>query len=130
MEVAFGHWSADWPVLIAYVLAAGWHLAGLRRLLAAREAGTPARRQLRREAALYQLGLLLVLLALVSPSGYFAGIYIWVRAVQMLLVGVIGPGLIVLGAPWTAFRLTIGRPGAVAGPASAGTSWVVSRPVL
>ena len=65
MEVAFGHWSASWPVLIAYVLAAGWHLAGLRRLLAANSvgnnrAGTPARRELRREAVLCQLGLLLV----------------------------------------------------------------------
>lgn len=114
MEVAFGHWSASWPALIAYVLAAGWHLAGLRRLRAAnstgtKRAGTPASRELRREAALCQLGLLVVLLALVSPVGYFASLYIWVRALQMLLVGVVGPGLIVLGAPWTALRLAVGK---------------------
>jgi cytochrome c oxidase assembly factor CtaG len=132
-------------VLIAYVLAAGWHAAGLRRLLPASSAGTPARRELRREAALCQLGLLIVLLALVSPLGYFAGIYLWVRALQELLVGVVGPGLIVLGAPWTAFRLAVGRthdrrPSAPAGanavgvnavgPSSARKIWLLSRPRL
>ena len=122
--MAFGHWSASWPALIAYVLAAGWHLAGLRRLLAANGtgpngAGTPAGRGLRREAALCQLGLLLVLLALVSPVGYFASLYIWVRALQMLLVGVVGPGLIVLGAPWTALGLGAGK-----------QPWLMSRPTL
>jgi len=132
VEVAFGHWSASWPALIAYVLAAGWHLAGLRRLFAAdgtgaSTAGTPASRQLRREAALYQLGLLLVLLALVSPVGYFASLYIWVRALQMLLVGVVGPGLIVLGAPWTALRLAVGRPSATS---DRHQPWFTSRPAL
>jgi putative membrane protein len=127
VEVAFGHWSASWPALTAYALAAGWHLAGLRRLLAANStgpnrAGTPTGGQLRREAALYQLGLLLVLLALVSPVGYFAGVYIWVRALQMLLVGVAGPGLVVLGAPWTALRLAAGEP--------TRQPWLMSRPVL
>jgi putative copper resistance protein D len=135
VEVAFSHWSASWPVLIAYVLAAGWHLAGLPRLLAANSvgtkgAGTPAGRELRREAALCQLGLLLVLLALVSPVGYFAGLYIWVRALQMLLVAVVGPGLIVLGAPWTALRLAVARGGAPAGTSPRRQSWLMSRPLL
>ena len=141
MEVAFGHWSASWPALIAYVLAAGWHLAGLPRLLATSGAGTPAGRELRREAALCQLGLLVVLLALVSPVGYFASLYIWMRALQMLLVGVVGPGLIVLGAPWQALRLAVPRPSAAppsaaaAGPSSASIShgrrpWLMSRPGL
>jgi putative membrane protein len=122
VEVAFGHWSASWPVLVAYVLAAGWHLAGLPRL--------PAGRELRREAALCQLGFLLVLLALVSPVGYFAGLYIWVRALQMLLVGVVGPGLIVVGAPWTAFRLAARRLGVPASTGNDRQSWLTSRPVL
>jgi putative membrane protein len=135
VEVAFSHWSASWPALIAYVLAAGWHLAGLPRLLAAssaraNRAGTPARRELLREAALCQLGFLLVLLALVSPVGYFAGVYIWVRALQMLLVAVVGPGLIVLGAPWTALRLAIARRGAAASVSQDRQSWLMSRPVL
>ena len=112
MEVAFGHWSASWPVLTAYVLAAAWHLAGLRRLFSSGVKETPAGRELRREAALFQLGLLIVLLALVSPVGYFADVYLWVRAMQELLVAVVGPCLIVLGAPWTPFRLAAGRPAA------------------
>lgn len=116
MEVAFGHWSASWPVLIAYALAAAWHLAGLRRVLTSGVKETPAGRELRREAALFQLGLLVVLLALVSPVGYFADLYLWVRALQELLAAVIGPGLIVLGAPWTAFRLAAGLPEASASP--------------
>jgi len=135
VEVAFSHWSASWPALIAYVLVAGWHLAGLARLLAAssagaNRAGTPAGRELRREAALCQLGFLVILLALVSPAGYFAGVYIWVRALQMLLVGVIGPGLIVLGAPWTALRLAIARRGVAASVSQDRQSWLMSRPVL
>ena len=130
MEVAFGHWSASWPALIAYVVAAGWHLAGLRREFAASEAGSPAGRELRREAALCQLGLLLVLFALVSPVGYFASLYIWVRALQMLLVGVVGPGLIVLGAPWTALRLAVGRPAVAAGAGQDRKPWLRSRPAL
>jgi len=140
VEVAFGHWSASWPALIAYVLAAGWHLAGLHRALAAGTADGATRRQLGREAVLYHLGLLIMLLALVSPVGYFATVYIWVRGLQMLLVGVVGPGLIVLGAPWTAFRLAVvrpsaARPDAAAGPDVAASSrgrqpWLMSRPVL
>ena len=132
MEVVFGHWPASWPALIAYVLAAGWHLAGLRKALAAGAADGATRRQLGREAALYHLGLLTVLLALVSPVGYFAGVYIWVRALQMLLVGMVGPGLIVLGAPWTAFRLAVVRPsaGQSAGTSPARQPWLMSRPVL
>jgi cytochrome c oxidase assembly factor CtaG len=79
--------------------------------------------------------MLLVLLALVSPLGYFAGLYIWVRALQMLFVSVVGPGLIVLGAPWTAMRLAVGRRVASAGISRDSTSpvWqarIVSRPVL
>jgi putative membrane protein len=140
VEVAFGHWSASWPALIAYVLAAGWHLAGLRKALAAGTGDGATRRQLGREAVLYHLGLLVMLLALVSPVGYFATVYIWVRGMQMLLVGVVGPGLIVLGAPWTAFRLAVTRPSATrpsaaADPDAAGTGpnrqpLLMSRPVL
>jgi cytochrome c oxidase assembly factor CtaG len=56
-----------------------------------------------REAALFQGGLLLALLAIVSPLGYQAGVFIWVRAVQDLILAVAAPGMIVLGAPWAAF---------------------------
>jgi cytochrome c oxidase assembly factor CtaG len=101
------HWSASYPVLAGYLLAAAAHLAGLRRL---RAAGLS--RAQRREAVVYQFGLLTIALALVSPLGYWSDVYIWVRAVQMLMVAIVGPGLIVLGAPWQALGLL--RPGATA----------------
>jgi cytochrome c oxidase assembly factor CtaG len=105
----FAHWSASWPVLIGYALVAPWHLAGLLRLRASRADGAGpvggvTWRELRREAVAFQLGLLIVLLVLVSPAAYWSGMYIWVRAMQTLLVAVVGPGLMVLGAPWLAFR--------------------------
>jgi len=105
VNAAITHWSASWPVLTAYVILAAWHLVGLRSTLAA--PGTGIRRKLAREGALFQLGL--AVLALVSPIGYLSDVYIWVRALQELLVAVIGPGLIVLGAPWAAFRVPAGR---------------------
>jgi cytochrome c oxidase assembly factor CtaG len=107
VHVVFAHWSASWPVLIGYAVVAVSHLAGLRRLLVRVAAAGPADlrpAELRREAVLFQFGLLLVALALVSPLGYWSTVYIWVRALQQLLVAVIGPGLIVLGAPWLPWR--------------------------
>jgi putative membrane protein len=132
----FAHWSASWPVLIGYALVAPWHLAGLARLRNGRPGGSgPAASvpwaQLRREAVVFQLALLLVLLALVSPLGYWSDVYIWVRAVQTLVIAVIGPGLLVLGAPWLAFR-QLWRPGGdepAADRVSAVPFWV-SRPVV
>jgi cytochrome c oxidase assembly factor CtaG len=132
----FAHWSASWPVLIGYAIVGPWHLAGLARLRAARAGGNrpadgvrPA--DLRRQAVLFQLGLLLVLLALVSPVGYWSGVYVWVRAVQTLLVAVVGPGLMVLGAPWLAFR-SLWRPGSVhtSPDRVTGVPFLVSHPVV
>jgi len=103
----FAHWSAGWPVLIGYLVVAGWHLAGLRRLTAAAQptgSASGSRVELRREAALFHLGLLVLALALAGPLGYWSTVYIWIRAVQTLLLAIVGPGLIVLGAPWLAFR--------------------------
>jgi putative membrane protein len=134
--VLFHHWSASWPVLIGYTLLALWHLAGLLRLRAGRtgdpgSAGGVGWRELRREAATFQLGLLLVLLALVSSAGYWSDVYIWVRALQTLVVAVVAPGLMVLGAPWLAFR-QLWRPGSEDTTADrvAAVSFWVSRPVV
>ncbi len=117
MDVALQHWSASWPVLIAYVILAAWHLVGLRATLAAPTTGT--RRQLLQEAAMVQLGLAVIVLALVSPIGYLSDVYIWVRALQELLVAVTGPGLIVLGAPWAALRIPQRR-----------VAWLLAKPGL
>jgi putative membrane protein len=111
VEVAFSHWSVSWPVLIGYVLVAAAHLTGLWRLRAAGVRGP----ELRREALLFHSGLAIIVLALVSPVGYWSGEYLWVRALQALLVAVIGSGLVVVGAPWAAFgRVLPGRVSAVA----------------
>ena len=107
----FEHWSASWPVLAGYLAAAAVHLIGLWRLRGQQRSGPEAgtRVQTAREAICYQFGLLLVLLALVSPVGYLADRYIWVRLLQELIVAVTGPGLIVLGAPWNALRAGLAR---------------------
>jgi putative membrane protein len=117
VDAVLSHWSASWPVLIGYLVLAAAHLAGLRRTLAQATAAT--RHELVREAALFQAGLAVIVLSLVSPIGYLSDVYIWVRALQELLVAVTGPGLIVLGAPWAALRIP---PGVVAR--------LMSRPVL
>jgi putative membrane protein len=104
VDVVFQHWSASWPVLIAFVFLAAWHLVGLRRTLARPVPGT-TRRQLVREAVVFQLGLAVIAAALVSPIGYWSTVYLSVRAIQELLAAVAGPGLIVLGAPWAAIGL-------------------------
>jgi putative membrane protein len=112
MSVLLSHWSAIWLAVGAYLVVAGAHLAGTLR--GGAQAG---QRAPTREAVVFQLGLLAALLALVSPVRYWSGIYVWVRAVQDLLLAVVAPGLIVLGAPWPALaraagRRDLGRPGA------------------
>ncbi len=143
MNAVISHWSASWPVLICYLAVAVGQLAGLRRLLSGGASALPdgaTRQQLRREGLLFQLGLLIVLLALVSPMGYWSDMYIWIRAVQQLLVAVAGPALIVLGAPWTALaqlvrpRRNVSAP--VGGPAATAPSrlavprWPLAHPLV
>jgi putative membrane protein len=103
VEADLTHWSVSWPALIGCAAAAACQLAGWRKLL------PNAGREERREALLFYAGLLVLLVALVSPVGYLSGVYLWVRALQGLLVGIVAPGLIVLGAPWSAFRLAFSR---------------------
>jgi putative membrane protein len=107
MSVVLSHWSAIWVALGAYLVVAGAHLTGTLR-----GGAQSAQRETTREAVLFQLGLLVALLAIVSPVRYWSGIYIWVRALQDLLLAVVAPGLIVLGAPWSALARCVGRPDA------------------
>jgi putative membrane protein len=116
------HWSANPPVLAACAVVAVVHLAGLVRGRAtgagaspepeaqgtgARQPGArPGRRAGQARAAVaFYFGLLVVLIALVSPVGYWSLRYIWVRAIQDLLLATVAPPLIVLGAPWLPLRL-------------------------
>ena len=97
----FSYWSANVAVLAVYVVVAVTHLLGVR------DAATGARRQgrslppgLLAQAASFQFGLLMVLLALVSPMGYWSQRLIWVRDLQDVVLAIVAPALIVLGAPW------------------------------
>jgi cytochrome c oxidase assembly factor CtaG len=130
------HWSANPAVLAACAVTAGLHLTGLLRgprAAGQRASGDPGqtlpggpvrgpsaagRRGGRlREALIFYAGLVTVLTALVSPLGYWSGRYIWVRAIQDLMLATIAPPLIVLGAPWLPLRRGLDavlRPGGAA----------------
>jgi cytochrome c oxidase assembly factor CtaG len=123
----WSHWSASWPVLIIYVAVAGVHLAGLPRLLSGRPAA--GRRAVIREAAVFQGGLLLAAAAIVSPLGYWSGVYIWVRAIQDLTLALVAPGLIVLGAPWAPLARGLGRPAPGRSEAAGPPPWWLRWPV-
>jgi len=128
----FTHWSESWSALACYLVVAVAHLAGLQRL-AVQSGGLS--RPLRREALAFQGGLLLALLALVSPVGYWSGIYLWVRALQFIAFAVIATGLMVLGAPWRELRLAAAPHGNVAGQADGAdvpakdAKWLLRWPV-
>jgi len=96
VTAVFTHWSASRPALGCYAVVAVAHLAGLRLATATGSTG----RERARAAMAFQVGLLLALLCLVSPIGYWSDIYLWVRAVQFILLAVGATGLMVLGAPW------------------------------
>jgi putative membrane protein len=105
----FSYWSANVAVLAAYVVVAVTHLLGMRGV------ATDARRQgrslppgLLAQAASFQLGLLMVLLALVSPMGYWSQRLIWIRNLQDVVLAIVAPALIVLGAPWLPLARGIG----------------------
>jgi cytochrome c oxidase assembly factor CtaG len=130
VAAAFTHWSASWPALACYLIIAVAHLVGLQRL-----AGGSVPRDMRREALLFQGGLLLALLALVSPLGYWSGIYLYLRALQFITFAVVATGLMVVGAPWQALRAAIaprsrlaGQPEGAAVPGQ-GARWLLRWPV-
>ena len=126
MDIVTAHWLVSWPLLAGCAVLVAAHLSGLRRMLrdspvrqapagaAGRTSGSAARSDLIRQAVIFQVGLLIAVLAMVSPVGYWSSVYIWVHALQDLLLAFIAPGLIVLGAPWQPLRR--GWPGAVQGP--------------
>jgi cytochrome c oxidase assembly factor CtaG len=64
---------------------------------------------LTREVISFYAGLLLLVLAVVSPLGYWAGTFIWVRVLQDIVLGVYAPPLLVLGAPWLVLWRGLGR---------------------
>jgi cytochrome c oxidase assembly factor CtaG len=88
--------------LAIWVVVAGLHVAGVARSW---RSALPAGR-----AWAFQGGLLVILVAIVSPLAYWSVLYIWVRSLQDLLVAVVAPALIVLGQPGPALLAALGRP--------------------
>ena len=64
---------------------------------------------LTREVIAFYSGLVLIVLAVVSPLGYWAGTFIWLRVLQDIVLGVYAPPLLVLGAPWLVLWRGLGR---------------------
>ena len=144
MNVVVSNWSANVVALAAYAVAAVTHLLGVRD--AATDAGRQGRSlppgQLRRAVA-FQAGLLLAVLAVVSPIGYWSYRYIWVRNFQDVILTIAAPALIVLGAPWLPLRRGLGlavrdrraagapaAPGEPGGSDAAGQDWSPGWPAL
>jgi cytochrome c oxidase assembly factor CtaG len=156
MNPVLAHWSLSVAALACYAAAAAVHLSGfagaLRRAgrgdAAGRDGSATAavsRPNLIREAAAVQGGLLAALLVLVSPVGYWSGIYMWVRGIQDLTLCFVAPALIVVGRPWLVVPwLVPGRRDRAAGATTAGaagfaagedlpeleTAWSRAGPVL
>jgi putative membrane protein len=96
MSYVLGHWSPAWAVLAIWAAVIAVHLSMWRGW-----------RDRAWQSAAFHGGLLVVLLALVSPLAYWSLRYIWVRSIQDLLLAIVAPALIALGAPsWLPARDT------------------------
>jgi putative membrane protein len=98
MIMVVSHWSANVAALAVYAVAAAAHLLGVRG--EATGSGPPRQPHRLARAVAYQAGLLVALLAVVSPMGYWSYRFIWARNLQDVALAIVAPALIVLGAPW------------------------------
>jgi putative membrane protein len=106
----FSHWSANLAALAAYLVVGVIHLLGVcDTATSARRHGRPLPPEAPVQAVSFQAGLLLALLAIVSPVGYLSYHFIWVRNMQDVMLAVLAPALMVLGAPWQPLRRGLGR---------------------
>ncbi len=107
MNYLDAHWSFD-PMLLAVALTVAAHEVGLARL---RVHSAPSRtRRRRRNALAFYAGLIVLMLAIVSPIDYWASDYFFVHMLEHLLLAFFAPMLIVAGAPWVPlmFALPVG----------------------
>ena len=96
MHYLLDNWSFD-PFIILVAVVVGWHETGLYRLA---KRSRPERTRERRIRSLwFYAGLLVLLLAGVSPIDYWADSYFMVHMVQHLLLMFAAPSLVVAGAP-------------------------------
>ena len=125
MSYLTGHWTYD-PFLIVALVLAGWHEIGLRKL--ARRSPPDRTRQRRLRSLLFYAGLVVLLISVESPIGYWAEDYFFVHMIQHLLLMFAAPTLVVAGAPWQPLREALpGRFGRTATREVPHGGW--SRPV-
>jgi putative membrane protein len=110
MDMVVSHWSANAAVLAVVAAVVAVHVRGLRGVVTdARRHGEGTPRGLGREAAAWYAGLLVVVVALLSPLAYWSARYIWVRSLQDVLLANVAPAFLVLGAPWLVLRRGLPR---------------------
>ena len=109
MNVVVSHWSANAAVLAVVAAVVAVHARGLHGMAvdARRQGGDPPRGMGWEATACYG-GLLVVILALLSPLAYWSASYIWVRSLQDVLLANVAPVFLVLGAPWLVLRRGLG----------------------
>src|ERR1700761_3443237 len=96
MRYILDNWSFD-PFIILIAIVVVWHEIGLFRMA---QRSRPERTRERRIRSLwFYAGLLVLLLAVVSPIDYWADSYFLVHMVQHLLLMFAAPSLVVAGAP-------------------------------
>jgi putative membrane protein len=96
MNYILDNWSFD-PFVIVVAVVVAWHETGLFRLA---KRSRPERTRERRIRSLwFYAGLLVLLLAVVSPVDYWSDKYFMVHMVQHLLLMFAAPSLVVAGAP-------------------------------
>jgi putative membrane protein len=96
MRYILDNWSFD-PFIILIAIVVVWHEIGLFRMA---QRSRPERTRERRIRSLwFYAGLLVLLLAVVSPIDYWADSYFMVHMVQHLLLMFAAPSLVVKGAP-------------------------------
>lgn len=109
MSTVFQHWTFD-PFLLLIAVIVSVHARGLRRHLRAVEhSGRPVRPWLG-QAFLWWFGLIVLLLAVVSPIDYWSDTYLSAHVVQHILLAFVAPPLVVLGAPWVPLLRGLPRP--------------------
>src|SRR5215468_7317386 len=97
MHYLTDHWSFDSFIIVVAILVV-WHEIGLARL--ARRSRPDRTRQRRRRSLLFYSGLAVLLIAVQSPTDYWADDYFFMHMIQHLLLMFAAPTLIVAGAPW------------------------------
>ncbi len=96
MHYILDNWSFD-PFLILVAVVVAWHETGLFRL--AKRSRPERTRERRIRSIWFYAGLLVLLLAVVSPIDYWADRYFMVHMAQHLLLMFAAPSLVVAGAP-------------------------------